>query len=232
MITAVTTCMGRLEHLETTLPLMMAEFERVIVVDWSCPDNCGDFAEDEGAIVVRKKGEEYWNASKARNLGARHVESRSVVFIDADVMVSPGTKDEIESLLDLSHMVLAPRDHNGNDVHNLNGFIALDIGQFWGVDGYRDFLEGYGLEDGYLRAQLTLERGMKARRLSPPSLGALRHSHELRDRYAKESLQVSARRNSSLLAGYLKSHGIDDWTQHPRTSEIAYTRDMQWKVSL
>ena len=225
MITAVTACMGRLEHLETTLPLMLEAFERVIVVDWSCPQKCGDWAEKEGAQVVRKTGERYWNASKARNMGAHQVKTRSVCFIDADVMVTSGLQSEIEGLLDLSHMVLAPRDSQGYDVHNLNGFIALDIGQFWGVKGYREFLEGYGLEDGYLRAQLALERGMKARRVSPASLGALRHSHELRNRYAKEILQVSAKRNSALLYEYLNSQGVIDWRKDPRTAEIAYTQE-------
>jgi hypothetical protein len=202
---------------------MLAEFERVVVVDWSCPQKCGDFAEKEGAHVIRKTGEQYWNASKARNMGAHAVKSRSVCFIDADVMVAPGTRSEIESLLDLSHMVLAPRASDGSDVHNLNGFIALDIGQFWGVKGYREFLEGYGLEDGYLRAQLACERGMKARRLSPASLGAIRHSHELRNQYAKEPLQITARRNSAHLLEYLHGQGVTDWRKDPRTSEIAYT---------
>ncbi len=222
MITAVTICMGRLEHLETTLPLMLQEFSHVIVVDWSCPQNCGDFAEKEGAEVIRHPGEKYWNASKARNLGAQACKSRSVCFVDADVMVAPKIQAEIESLLDLRHMVLAPRNAQGTDVHNLNGFIALDIGQFWGVGGYNETLEGYGLEDGYLRAQLTVERGMQSRRLSASSLGALRHSHELRERYAKEPLTVSARRNSETLQNYLKSHGVNDWLSDPRTSEIAY----------
>lgn len=222
-LTAVTICMGRLEHLETTLPLMLAEFEQVIMVDWSCPQNSGDWAEKEGATVVRRKDEKYWNASKARNLGARNVKTRSVVFIDADVMVARGIKAEIERLLDLRHMILAPRHSNGGDVHNLNGFIALDIGQFWGVNGYNESLEGYGLEDGYLRAQLAIERDMLSKRLPAWSLGAIRHSNELRNRYAKEPLEISGKRNSGILTKYLESHGVTDWKSDPRTAEIAYT---------
>jgi len=202
---------------------MLQEFEHVVMVDWSCPQNSGDWAEKEGALVVRKYDEKYWNASKARNLGACSVKTRNICFIDADVMVSRGIKAEIIKLLDLSHMVLAPRNANNQDVHNLNGFIALDIGQFWGVKGYNETLEGYGLEDGYLRAQLTLERDMKARRLSPGSLGALRHSHELREKYAKEPLTISAKRNSDSLKQYLQDKGVNDWRQDPRTADIAYT---------
>lgn len=223
MITAVTTCMGRLEHLETTLPLMLQEFSQVIVVDWSCPQGSGEFAENEGAIVIRKTGEKYWSASRARNLGAQYVKTRHVCFVDADVMVGRGIQAEIMSLLDLSHMILAPRTAQNRDVHNLNGFIALDIGQFWGVNGYNVALEGYGLEDGYLRAQLALERGMKAKRLSADKLGALRHSHELREKYCKDPLVLSARKNLALLQQYLRYQGVEDWKSDPRTSEIAYT---------
>src|SRR3954465_14003560 len=116
MITAVTTCMGRLEHLEITLPMMLAEFDEVIVVDWSCPDWSGDWAAKEGAKVVYKKGQEFFNASRARNLGARAATGRSVCFIDADCMVMPGTRNEIEKLLDLSSMVVAARTSDETDV--------------------------------------------------------------------------------------------------------------------
>lgn len=215
--------MGRLEHLETTLPMMLQQFSHVIVVDWSCPQKCGDFAEKEGAQVIRRDGEKYWNASKARNLGARAVKTRNVCFVDADVMVFPGIQAEIMQAVDLRHMVLAPRHADGKDVHNLNGFIALDIGQFWGVGGYNEALEGYGLEDGYLRAQLACERGILSKRLSAGSMGAIRHSHELRAKYCREPLVASAKRNADTLKEYLRSKGIEDWRNDPRTSEIAYT---------
>ncbi len=222
MITAVTTCMGRLDHLETTLPLMLEEFDRVIVVDWSCPQNSGKWAEKEGAQVIYRPGEKLWNASKARNLGARAVNTRSVCFIDADTMVQSGTKTEIESLLNLSTMVVASRNAENVDVANLNGFIAVDIGHFWGVKGYNESLEGYAIEDGYLRAQLCLERGLKVARVSPHSLGAIRHSDEMRAKFQKESIQLTARRNMNILLEYLLSHGVTDWKNDPRTSEMAY----------
>lgn len=222
MITAVTTCMGRLNHLDTTLPLMLKEFEEVIVVDWSCPQKSGDWAEKEGARVIRHPGEKLWNASKARNLGARAVKSRSVCFLDADTMVMPGLRVEIESLLNLSTMVIASRNAENIDVANLNGFIAVDIGHFWGVKGYNETLEGYAIEDGYLRAQLCLERGLKVARVSPNALGAIRHSDEMRAQFQKESIQVTARRNMNILLDYLLSHGVTDWQNDPRTSEMAY----------
>lgn len=222
MITAVTTCMGRLNHLETTLPMMLEEFDEVVLVDWSCPQKSGDWARSQGAEVVYQLDQKYWNASKARNLGARAVKNRSVCFIDADTMVMPGTAKEIESLLNLSTMVVASRNAKNSDVPNLNGFIAVDIGHFWGVKGYNESLEGYAIEDGYLRAQLCLERNLKVARLSPGALGAIRHSDEMRGQFQKEDIFTTSKRNFNLLLDYLRSHGVTDWQNDPRTAEMAY----------
>lgn len=222
MITAVTTCMGRLDHLKTTLPFMLSEFERVIVVDWSCPQNCGDWAENEGAEVVRRKGEKYFSAPKARNLGARHVQTRSVCFIDADVLPMTGCKAEIENLLNLSSMVIAARTSDGKDVHSLGGFIALDIGQFWGVAGYDESLTGYCLEDAHLRARLYFERDLKPKRLSAGALAALRHDNELRGKFFEEKITVSAQKALDKLNAYLKTKGVTDWFTDPRTQDINY----------
>lgn len=222
MITAVTTCMGRLEHLEMTLPLMLEEFDHVIVVDWSCPNHSGEWAAKQGAQVVRKSGETYWSAPKARNMGARHVLSRSICFIDADCLVTPGVKHEIESQLNLSSMIIASRTSGNLDISTLGGFLAVDIGHFWGVKGYNETLNGYGLEDCFLRAQLCLERGLKVKRISPGGLGSIRHDNELRGRYFKEPIEVAGARNRGLLMSYLQKHGISDWTSDPRTADVAH----------
>jgi predicted glycosyltransferase involved in capsule biosynthesis len=214
--------MGRREHLEMTLPLMLEEFGHVIVVDWSCPQDSGKWAAKEGAEVIFRKGEKYFSASKARNLGARQVKTRSVCFIDADVLVSAGIQAEIARTLNLSTQVIASRDPQNNDVHALGGFIAVDIGQFWGVGGYDESLQGYALEDVHLRARLLLERGVLPKRLSPAALAVFRHSNEMRGRYFEESVEVTARRNHARLMQYLATHGVTDWVNDPRTADIAY----------
>lgn len=222
MITAVTTCMGRRNHLEMTLPLMLQEFDHVIVVDWSCPQDSGTWAVKQGAEVVYQRGEKHFNVSRARNVGALRVKSRSLCFVDADVLVMSGIKAEIEENLNLSTMVLASRTSQNVDVTSLTGFIALDIGQFWGVGGYDETLEGYALEDCHLRARLCLDRGVKAARLSPGALGALRHGDDLRGMFYSEPIHVSAKRNRELLFSYMKRYGVTDWTTDPRTAEIAW----------
>lgn len=222
MITAVTTCMGRLDHLETTLPLMLEDFEHVIVVDWSCPQNSGDWAEKQGAEVVRVYDQRYFHMARSRNIGATRVKTRSVCFIDADTMIMGGVRTEVSRLLNLSTMVVAARTSQNADISSLVGFLAVDIGQFWGVGGYNENLEGYGLEDCYLRAQLRLERGMGVKRVSPGALGSIRHDNTLRGKFFKEPIEVSGRRNHHILTQYLKSQGVSDWVTDPKTEDIAY----------
>ncbi len=222
MITAVTTCMGRREHLETTLPLMLEEFDHVIVVDWSCPQGGGEWAEEQGAEVLYRRGEKFFNYSKARNAGAHRVKTRNVCFIDADGLVMAGAKQEIESRINLRSMAISGLTSTGLDVHSLKGFIGCDIGQFWGVGGYDESFEGYGLEDGMLRAKLLFERGVIPNRLPVGSLAALRHSNEIRGRNFEEPIEVSSKRNHSLLMSYLKTKGVTDWLSDPRTAGIVY----------
>jgi predicted glycosyltransferase involved in capsule biosynthesis len=201
---------------------MLEEFDHVVVVDWSCPQESGKWAASQGAEVVYRKGHKHFRISEARNAGALHVKTRSLCFIDADVYVMVGVKAEIESLLDLRHMVVASRTSQNTDIQGLNGFIALDIGQFWGVGGYDETLKGYALEDGHLRARLALERGMGVKRLSPGALASMRHSDELRGKFYEEPVEISSKRNYNSLMNYLSSRGVQDWTTDPRTSDIAY----------
>ncbi len=223
MITALTTCMGRLNHLEMTLPLMLEEFERVIVVDYSCPQNSGDWAEKEGAIVVRGYGAKYWNASRARNLGAKNIDSQFACFLDADTIVMPGTRKKIESLLKPKTMVVASRRESTNqDIPSLNGFIAVAMTDFWSVGGYTETMEGYAIEDGFLRAQLCLESGVGTARLPPEFLMSIMHGDDLRSQHQKEPVTLTAARNMNLLFDYLRSQGVTDWQNDPRTREMAY----------
>jgi hypothetical protein len=201
---------------------MLAEFDRVIVVDWSCPQGSGRWAESEGAEVVYQKGEKYWEAACARNLGARHVQTRKVCFLDADTMVFPGLKAELESLMSLQTMVLSSRNPLNFDVPNLSGFIALDIGQFWGVKGYDETIRGYGAEDMMLRARLCLERGLKVKRVSPDTLGAIQHSNEIRSKFHEKPIRLTSQINLGILYEYLASQGVYDFVNDPRTRDIAY----------
>lgn len=96
-VSIITTCKGRLTHLRQTFPLMLAlDYEgplEVIVVDYGCPDGAADYVESEGhargrAVRVTKHTE-WWNMSRARNLGANAATGEYLAFVDADYLLQP-----------------------------------------------------------------------------------------------------------------------------------------------
>ncbi len=90
----VTTCMGRLAALKQTLGPMLDQpgSSGVVVVDYSCPDGAGAWVEASypRARVVRMPGRSRFNASAARNIGARHSDADWICFVDSDVVLDPG----------------------------------------------------------------------------------------------------------------------------------------------
>lgn len=89
-LSLITACMGRLEHLKQTLPLRIHPDVENIVVDWSCPDSCGDWVEKNypEVKVVRITGETIFNLSKSRNAGILAASGQYIGMLDADLIVS------------------------------------------------------------------------------------------------------------------------------------------------
>ena len=224
MITAVTTCMGRLNHLEITLPLMLNEFDSVIVVDWSCPQRSGEFALELGATVVFQPGQAYFSRSGARNLGAGLVDSDYICMVDADIMCMPGLKQEIASLIDDRTMVFSSRTKDGFDTPDTFGFIVCPTKSFQSVKGYSEEFKGWGHEDSHLRGKLLFEAGLSPKRLDGMSIGAIAHGNHLRDINHEDNIYHTASVNYGLLCDYFNTKGISDWERDPKTEGITFVR--------
>ena len=88
LLTAITTCKGRLSHLKETLPdLARAPDIEVVVVDYDCPDGAADWVRSSGPDVriVAVEDRPLFSASTARNLGAAAATADWLAFVDADV---------------------------------------------------------------------------------------------------------------------------------------------------
>lgn len=222
MITAVTTCMGRREHLEVTLPHMLNAFDKVVVVDWSCPQRSGEWAFENGASVVYKTGEKRFDRCAAKNLGAAQVQTDYIAFVDADGWCFPGLGADLHSLLSHSAMVLAARNSKGLDLTDTFGFVACPTEAFRRVGGYDESFKGWGHEDSLLRGKLLLEAWLTPVRLKPDSIGAIRHSNELRQANQNEPFAHTAAQNFKKLYAYFETFGIKDWMKDPRTESITF----------
>lgn len=89
----LTTCKGRLHHLKQTMPRIVAEQpDEIIVVDHDCPQNTGDWLEENypSVIVARVRDGAPFKVARARNIGIRLSKSDILCVIDADILVQPG----------------------------------------------------------------------------------------------------------------------------------------------
>lgn len=223
MITAVITSMGRREHLEIGLPRALDTFDKVVVVDWSCPKGSGEYAASEGASVAYKYGEKYFNGSAAKNYGAKLVTSDYICFIDADAVCMPGMKDIVKALASPDCMVLSPRNDDGSDVNDTVGFIICPTDAFWNVGGFDSELwKGWGHEDIHLRAKLYLDEKLKVKRLPHMMLGAIAHSNELRSRYHEKPIGETAVEGFPKLKAWFESKGIENFNTNPKVSDIVF----------
>ncbi len=222
MITAVVTCMGRREHLETTLGFTLETFDKVIVVDWSCPQKSGEFAASEGAHVVYKEGEKFFSGSRAKNFGARLVTTEYIAFVDADTLCMPGLKDEILSLMGPNRMLLSARAFDGRDVNDTVGFLVCQTARFRAVGGFDERWVGWGAEDIHLRGKLFLDERLEVVRLSSMVLGAIAHGNDIRSENREAPIELTAVHNHQTLGQWFAEKGVPDYATNPAVKDIVF----------
>lgn len=221
-ITAIITCMGRREHLEITLSYALNTFDKVIVVDWSCPQDSGSMAEAAGAFVVRKPGEKFFSGSRAKNLGAKFANTDYLAFIDSDTLCMPGLRSELDSLVNSRVMVLSARAPDGSDINDTVGFIVCPEASFWRVGGFSEHWIGWGAEDIHLRGKLFLDEGLEVVRLSSMVLGAIAHGNDIRSVNREAPIETTAVINHRTLKEWFDSKGISDYVNNPKVQDIVF----------
>jgi GT2 family glycosyltransferase len=157
-IAFITTCKGRLHHLQETLPLMVAESPaEMIVVDYGCPQGAGDWvAQNYPAVtVVRADDDPGFCLPRARNLGAQQATSPWLCFIDADVKVTPGWTQWMADNLDAGSFYRAAKI-DGERVRDTWGTVLCSRKGFIDIGGYDEVFRGWGGEDDDLYDRLRL----------------------------------------------------------------------------
>lgn len=170
-------CMGRLAHLQQTLPLLLALTPAtVIVVDYSCPDASGDWVDAHcpAARVVRVQGAATFNLAAARNAGAAAATGGWLCFIDADV--EPGA----EFAAQIGRLADAPAFYTVTpSTRGLSGTVICPRIAAERVGGYDETIVGWGSEDTdfYLRLQYA---GFRHATFEAGCLRSIPHDNALR----------------------------------------------------
>ena len=180
-ISVVITCKGRLEHLRQTLPLLarnLADAE-IILVDYDCPEACGDWAEANvpGVLVVRVKNRPVFNLAKARNLGIARASAPWLLLADADVLFNTPLPASIAPMT-MAPAILLPDPRPAE----LYGTVLVPRADTLAVGAYDETFEGWGAEDEDFLMRLEL-RGLERRRFDGAGIDVIHHDDTLRTRF-------------------------------------------------
>lgn len=204
----VITCMGRLRHLQQTLSAALRNTNfGVCLVDYSCPEQSGDWAEQtfsaevasQRLLVERVPGETEFHKTRALNIGARRAIAAAAThlcFVDADTYVLPGFSEWLLAELDGQSMFIAGLSPEGREVAELYGLLALPADLFERSGGYDEGFQGWGCEDLEMRLRLLLRFEAKLREVPPQHLAFLQHPFALRSRhYTEQRWSISNGKN-------------------------------------
>ncbi|MFH1603919.1 MAG: glycosyltransferase family A protein [Pseudomonadota bacterium] len=178
----ITTCKGRLSHLQESLPRIAEQLNiECIVVDYGCPERCGDWVEAHfpSVRVVRTGPTDGFNASRARNVGASVARAAWLGFFDADILV-----DSTFS----ARVIPALKEGNYYRAHPVTdqtwGTLICHRSDFERVEGYDEAYTGWGGEDDDLITFLSLH-GVKQMGFPAALLSEIAHSDEQRTRFCE-----------------------------------------------
>lgn len=196
MISVITTCKGRLDHLKRMVRSLKrsddCEWE-LIIVDYNCPDKTWEWvtymqADDERISCVKANvGMKDWNLANARNLGFSQVEHNlMVLFADADTIF------EMYTLREIWH-------HLANDPYcyvtgepNCSGNMAAWANQIREVGGYDPGFKGWGAEDADMYIRMS---ALDLKKVKIKNWSYLEHGSHIRAKFQVDSIKDSQKRN-------------------------------------
>lgn len=157
MLAIVTPCKGRLHHLRQTSHRAVRECDLLVVVDYSCQDECGHWVaktfSPRDAVPCYVPGKRWFNKSEAHNAGARlaiEMGATILCFVDADTIIKPGFSDWVVKRVSPGRFCIA------NTHPDLTGFLGTTPEDFTGVNGYDGSYDSWGGEDLDMRIRLRL----------------------------------------------------------------------------
>lgn len=183
-VTFITVCKGRLHHLKQTLPLLLANKpDEIIVVDYACPHNVGDWVRsyDPAVKVVSFGDRQSFNLSKGRNFGAEHASGDILCFIDADIEVAPGFVQWMKENVEENCFYRHERTDGVRDLQTF-GTVICEESRFRDVEGYDEFYVGWGGEDNDFYHKLR-NSGCKERVFPRHFAAAIPHDDDERFSY-------------------------------------------------
>lgn len=216
-LTAIVPCKGRLEHLQQSLPTLVAQGDglEIVVVDYDCPDRTASWVSETypDVRVVKVEDRPLFNLSEARNLGAAAATTAWLAFLDADVLAAEGFAATLEPLVAEGFFYMAnPRPPP------LWGALVVSREDFQWVDGYDEAMEGWGAEDVDILERLIII-GRQPADFPGALISSIPHDAALRTRFhAPGEMVINAQING------LYRVAKNDLLRHNRALDLAGRR--------
>ena len=214
-IAFVTTCKGRSHHIQQTLPTIIAESPaEIILVDYGCPDNTGDWVEEHypEVKVIRVNDDPGFCLPRARNIGAAHSSAPWLCFIDADIKVKSGWLDWMSQSLEEGSFY-RPSLADGRQLQEIAGTFLCTRAAFTTARGYDEVFRGWGGEDIDLYARLPQEANAQPAYYPNQFVEPISHADDERTTFhAIKNISIQSLINSCYVKAkvYLHSYGIRD----------------------
>lgn len=205
MLTLITTCKGRLSHLQQSLPSWLAQPDcQIVLVDYACPDRAGDWvaARYPQVKVVRVRDDPGFCLARARNAAIGHVSTEWLCFIDADICLQ-GSLTGWFAAQTPPHGFYRP-DPTDFDT---GGTVICRSEDLIRAGAYDELIRGYGGEDTDLYSRLV-RLGVPRRSFPGALLKPLRHDTASRMRFYAEQ-DIEQHRRLFLLYRTIKLDLID-----------------------
>jgi len=178
-VTLVTCCRDRSANLCLALPTWLAlpGIDEIVVVDWTsaspvAADLLAADLTDPRIRVVRVEEEPDWVLSRAFNLGFRLARYDRILKVDADIQLA---QEFFESnRLEQGHFCAGNWRLAGPGQQFVNGFFYIHNADLMRVNGFNEYVTGYGWDDDDLYERLTAT-GLNRCDVAPGSLYHLVH---------------------------------------------------------
>jgi len=208
LLWVVVPCMGRLVHLRQTLPSLLRQPGiRYCLVDYACPDRCGEWVRRshrecmrEGRIIVETVPTAVrFNKGRAYNRGAARAirqGARFLCFLDADTRVRPSFGRWLQRHLRRDRFLIAGLHAGVWYVRGTGGILVVSAHKFTRSGGYDESFHDWGAEDIEMRLRLHLLRGPDFGEIPVHFFWPIAHADALRTRYYRiKNHLVSYERN-------------------------------------
>jgi hypothetical protein len=191
-----TTCKGRVQHVEETLPknLRNNPRARVVLVNYNSPDHLDDFVRrhhmadiEAGRLSVYRFTEPgAFRMAHAKNLAHRLAMAEgadALVNLDADNFAGPGFDEYVAEELSAGagDVFLWAHMKKGEMRRGISGRIAVTRHAFLAAGGYDEVFSTWGPDDKDFNGRLR-RLGFEAREIAPAYLSAITHTDRMRFR--------------------------------------------------